>query len=274
MSQLSLLDLINGIDDTGKSESVCAEVPASGISRMEKTMLTSDQARKKFISVFNHTARHLRRWDVFSDFITLVANELDLARIRTPENIERSRKICARYDQRDMEGLHELFGLMVAALEGKFHDFLGAVFMELEMGSGDMGQFFTPYHVQTLMAQLTAGDMGDTISKRGWVDLSEPTCGAGGMVIAYAEGMLEAGYNPAEHLFVSCIDIDPVAADMAFIQLGLLGIPAEVITGNTLTLKFNRVRYTPVYYFNSWHDKRESRSRLDAMRHFINEISR
>lgn len=272
MSQLSLLDVINGIDGTGKSEPARVVVPASGPSRMEKTMLTSDQARKKFIGVFNRTARHLRRWDVFSDFITLAANELDLARVRTPENIERSRKICARYDQQDMKGLHELFGLMIVALEGQFHDFLGAVFMELDMGSGDMGQYFTPYHVQALLARLVASEMSSTISSRGWVDLSEPTCGAGGMVIAYAECLLEAGYNPSEHLFASSIDIDPVAADMAFIQLGLLGIPAEVITGNTLTMKFNRVRYTPVYYLNRWHDKRESRNRLDAMRNFINEI--
>lgn len=40
-------------------------------------------------------------------------------------------------------------------------------------------------------------------------------------------------------------DIDPVAADMTFIQLSLLGIAAEVVTGNTLTMQFRRVRYTP-----------------------------
>jgi hypothetical protein len=42
-----------------------------------------------------------------------------------------------------------------------------------------------------------------------------------------------------------------MVADMAFIQLALLGIPAKVVTGNTLTLKANRVRYT-LYYFNDW----------------------
>jgi len=34
--------------------------------------------------------------------------------------------------------------------------------------------------------------------------------------------------------------------------LSLLGIAAEVVTGNTLTMQFNRVRYTPVYYFNDF----------------------
>lgn len=72
------------------------------------------------------------------------------------------------------------------------------------------------------------------------------------MLIAYAECLLESDINPSMHMFGSCIDIDPVAADMAFIQLSLLGIAAEVVTGNTLTMQFNRVRYTPVYFLNDF----------------------
>ncbi|MFT2793857.1 hypothetical protein ACMV5I_28085 [Serratia sp. T13T92] len=86
------------------------------------------------------------------------------------------------------------------------------------------------------------------------------------MVLAYAQCMLEAGLNPSEHLYVNCIDIDPIAADMAFIQLSLLGIPAEVITGNALTLKCSRVRYTPVYYINGWEQRRALRQKVDAMK--------
>jgi hypothetical protein len=39
------------------------------------------------------------------------------------------------------------------------------------------------------------------------------------------------------------------------------------VTGNTLTLKANRVRY-PVYYFNDWQGRLAFRSRLDAMKTF------
>jgi hypothetical protein len=59
------------------------------------------------------------------------------------------------------------------------------------------------------------------------------------MLIAYAECLLEGGYQSFHAHVWQCIDIDPVAADMAFIQLSLLGIAAEVVTGNTLTMKFN-----------------------------------
>lgn len=218
-------------------------------------MMSADIARKQFVSVFAHTGRHLRRWDVFSDFITLAANELDMARIRTPENIESCRKICARYDAEDIKNLHTLFNLMVCALDAKFHDFLGSIFMELELGSGDMGQYFTPYCVQSMMARMLIPGIKDVIEKEGFATL--------------AECLLEAGFNPSSQLFVSCIDIDAIAADMAFIQLSLLGIAAEVVTGNTLTLQLNKVRYTPVYYINSWGERLESQRRIKAMLNFI-----
>jgi len=94
------------------------------------------------------------------------------------------------------------------------------------------------------------------------------------MIIAYAECLLEADINPSAHLFASCIDIDPVAADMAFIQLSLLGIAAEVVTGNTLTMQFNRVRYTPVYYLNDFEAKLNTQRRLKAMMDFMRDISK
>ncbi|MEA9392679.1 N-6 DNA methylase [Acerihabitans sp. TG2] len=271
MSQLSFGDLFGAVDcEPDVSISVAANVPAE--VKLPRAMITSEEARKQFIRVFSHTGRHLRRWDVFCDFITLAASELDMATIRTPENIERSRKICDRYEADDLDNLKTLFCLLVAALEGKFQDFLGSVFMELELGSGDMGQYFTPYELQSMMAKMLMHDVTETIKTQGWVTLSEPCCGAAGMVIAYAECLLEAGLNPSEQLLVHCIDIDPVAADMAFIQLGLLGIPAEVVTGNTLTMQFNRVRYTPVYYINEWQARIDLRQKFEAMKAAISRL--
>ncbi|WP_416174143.1 N-6 DNA methylase [Enterobacter bugandensis] len=236
--------------------------------------MTIDQARRQFISVFRDTARSLRRWEVFSDFITLAASEMDMARIRTPENIEQSRKICAKYSESDISNLHTLFCLMVCALEVKFHDFLGAIFMELELGDDRNGQYFTPYHVQSLLARLLMPDVDETIRREGFVTVSDPASGAAGMIVAYAEYLLEAGYNPSEHMFGSCIDIDPVAADMAFIQLSLLGIPAEVVTGNTLTMQLNRVRYTPVYYINNFEKRLDDQRRINAMREFMRVMNK
>lgn len=174
MSQLSFNDLCSAFESvSAQTKPVLIKKP---ISPVPPRMIMPDVARKQFIGVFAHTAQNMRRWDVFRDFITLAASELDMARIRTPENIERSRQI-----------------------------------------------------------------------------------------LAYAQCMLEAGLNPSEHLYVECIDIDPIAADMAFIQLSLLGIPAKVITGNALTTKFTRVRYTPIYYINEWEGRLALRQSVEAL---------
>ncbi|EKO3939161.1 hypothetical protein F7U67_001683 [Vibrio metschnikovii] len=80
-------------------------------------------------------------------------------------------------------------------------------------------------------------------------------CGAGGMVIALAQTMYEQGFNPQKQLWASCIDIDPVAAMMAYVQLSLLHIPAEVVIGNSLSMKFTRVMRTPAHYLGFWDSK-------------------
>ncbi|KAF6677152.1 N-6 DNA methylase [Pantoea sp. EKM20T] len=273
MSQISFAEFFDQAQDAAPV--VQHPLPALPVNlpAVSAPALSLAAARKEFISVFRKTGYNLRRWEVFSDFIILAASELDIARIRTPESIERCRKICERYSTADIQNMHELFALMVCALQAQFHDFLGAIFMELELGDDRRGQYFTPYSVQSMMARLLMPGVIDTIRREGMFTLSEPTCGAGGMVIAYAECLIEAGLNPSAQMFVSCIDIDPVAADMAFIQLSLLGIAAEVVTGNTLTLEFNRVRYTPVYYLNDFEERLKSQRRIKAMMAFIRGVS-
>ncbi|MBC6504479.1 SAM-dependent DNA methyltransferase [Citrobacter freundii] len=243
MSQLSFVDVFNmAREGAGSKNGIQDAQPGRESYPSVHRLMSAQYSRSRFISVFKSTGYHLRRWDVFSDFLSLAASELDMARIRTPESMAHCRKICDRYTITDIENMHEMFCLMVCALEAKFHDFLGAIFMELELGDNFHGQYFTPYSVQCLMARL---------------------------LIAYAECLLLADINPSGHMFGSCIDIDPVAADMAFIQLSLLGIAAEVVTGNTLTMQFNRVRYTPVYYLNDFEKRLADLKRHRAMLAFM-----
>lgn len=269
MSQMSFADFFDQVKHSDAVRTVVQPAPVVPQPPAAPRLMSIDTARKQFIRLFNQTARHLHRWDVFSDFVRLAASELDIARIRTPENIEQSGKICARYDANDIRNFHELFNLMVSALEAKFHDFIGSIFMELELGSGGMGQYFTPYSVQSMMARMLIPGIQEKIAREGIATISDPACGSAGMIIAYAECLLEADVNPSAHLFASCIDIDPIAADMAFIQLSLLGIAAEVVTGNTLTMQFNRVRYTPVYYLNNFEERLNSQRRNKAMMDFM-----
>ena len=273
MSQMNFADVFNLARETADNspviqagQQIAEQVPA--VHRM----MSEQYSRGRFISLFKDTGRHLGRWEVFSDFLSLAASELDMARIRTPESMEHCRKICARYEAADIANMQEMFCLMVCALEAKFHDFLGAIFMELDLGDNFRGQYFTPYSVQCLMARMLMPGVRDTIRREGIATVSDPACGAAGMLIAYAECLLEADINPSMHMFGSCIDIDPVAADMAFIQLSLLGIAAEVVTGNTLTMQIRRVRYTPVFYLNDFEKRLADLRRFRAMRDFMRGI--
>lgn len=51
---------------------------------------------------------------------------------------------------------------------------------------------------------------------------------------------------------------------MAYIQLTLLGIPAKVIQGDTLTLKFQQVLYTPFYFLNGVYAKLKQTKEKDV----------
>lgn len=136
-------------------------------------MLSPAEARKQFASVFRQTAKNMRRSEVFSDFITLAASELDLARIRSPENIENSRRICARYQPDDLDAMKQLFCLLVEGLAGDIHDFLGALYMEQELGADEMGQYFSPSCISRLMAGLLMPGAQETIKREGWMTLDE-----------------------------------------------------------------------------------------------------
>lgn len=273
MSQLSFADVFNMARETAENSPVIqVRAQVAEVVPSVQRLMSEQHSRSRFIHVFKDTGRHLGRWEVFSDFLSLAASELDMARIRAPESIEHCRKICARYEASDIAKIQEMFCMMVCALEAKFHDFLGAIFMVLELGDNFRGQYFTPYPVQSLMARMLMPGVRDTIRREGIATVSDPACGAAGMLIAYAECLLEADINPSMHMFGSCIDIDPVAADMAFIQLYVLGIAAEVVTGNTLTMQIRRVRYTPVYYLNEFEKRLADQNRYRAMLEFMRGI--
>lgn len=53
-------------------------------------------------------------------------------------------------------------------------------------------------------------------------------------------------------MHVTAIDIDPVAAQMAYIQLSLLHIPAVIIQGNTLSMELRDQWVTPAHVLGNW----------------------
>jgi type I restriction-modification system DNA methylase subunit len=176
-------------------------------------------------------------------------------------------QIVKNYDKKDIRVFSECLALFTseinAAINGDamFRDFAGELYMASGTNSKGLGQFFTPYHVSRLMAEVNfekdrflkeIDENPDRV-----ITFSEPTCGAGGLMVAAIDVMHSAGINYAHNMFIDCGDIDPRCFHMSYLTLSLLGAPAVVRLGDALSMKYHRAWFTPAYIFNWPHFKRE-----------------
>ncbi|MCV9879234.1 ArdC-like ssDNA-binding domain-containing protein [Brenneria izbisi] len=217
----------------------------------------SNPHRATFIRQFREIAPYENRWTVFSDFIHMAAAALHNRCHFTQEIEDDYMRRIRSYKKADQHRFPVLFDTLVEGMEFSATDFLGSVFMELELGDQCRGQYFTPYSVAYMMAKMQLADGLPALrsGERDFVTVSDPACGAGGLVVAMAQAMLEAGFNPQKQMMAVCVDIDPVAAMMAYVQLALYGIPAMVIVGDTLRMEFHKTWRTPFWLMFGWERK-------------------
>ena len=195
-------------------------------------------------------------WQVFSDFCEMAAIALANAVTFGPAREKRETRymdLVKRYNRDELASITQLLGITTMALEGYDTDFLGEMFMSLELSSHWHGQFFTPIALTRAMGELTIGDQAESIiAERGFVTVSDPACGAAGMVLGLVYAMQARKINYQQTLHATCVDIDSTAAHMAFIQLSLLHVPAVVLIGNTLSMEMREAWYTPAHIMGLW----------------------
>lgn len=182
-------------------------------------------------------------------------------------------EIVRKYDKETIETFPQIFGEVAQALEEGPQDILGQVFHGLELHNTARGQFFTPYPICKMMAAMLAGspeEMKSIIGKRGYMLAQEPACGSGAMIIALAEAVKDAGFNYQKCLHVTAVDIDSRAVHMAYIQFTLLHIPAVVIVGDCLAMKFREEWPTLAHIMGGWRFKLQT---TPSEAKEINEIS-
>lgn len=226
-------------------------------------------SRKEFLRVFNQLTYHHRSWDVWRDFIVMYAcalsNPVDKEHYEERESLYL--RTIKKYNKQEQPLFSELAAYTVMALEeNPEQDFLGSIYMSLNLGNQHNGQFFTPYHVCELMAEVTMQDSVLKTEKEGYLTINDPCCGAGATLIAgvhAAKKRLEkAGYNYQNHILVVAQDIDQTVALMCYIQLSLLGVAGYVKVGNSLTdpITENDSKenywFTPMYFFPVWSMRR------------------
>ncbi|GAB3801527.1 N-6 DNA methylase [Virgibacillus kimchii] len=219
-----------------------------------------EQAKKEIIKLMQRISPRHGMHNVFRDFTTLAActisNSVDKQQWQKRE--EKYMRTVEKYDRDEANMFAQILSLVVAGLSDRFGDFMGELYMELEISNSNSGQFFTPYDVSKLMAEM--GSTPET-DKQGFIKLNEPAVGSGGMVIAYAERLREKGINFQKQLKVTCNDIDFDVVRMCYIQLSLVGMDAVVMQGDTITQKFNEVWYTPMHLLNKVREEREKEAK-------------
>lgn len=220
---------------------------------------------KQFLEIFHSLSQYRNSWEVWYDFITATAisihNALCLDDLEKNAEYEKEFASCMER-LGDKEKAAQMLALIVTALEeNPEQDFLGSIFMALNLGNHWKGQFFTPYSVCKAMSEITIGNAGDEIKNKGWISVNDPACGAGATLIAAANTIKNRKINYQKHVLFVAQDIDRIAGMMCYIQLSLLGCPGYVVIGdsicnpvvggdilNPIPDKEHEIFYTPMYY--------------------------
>ena len=221
---------------------------------------TAGTHQTEVLKLLNGISRTRGLSRVFADWIEVCAITLarmDLAQFDARE--EQYLNIVKQYERSEIEIFAKAFAHLTLAYEEcfsdgavAFADVLGSLYMMLDMGNSDAGQFFTPYEVSRLMAMMQIDGAGKLIAEKGYVQFMEPAAGAGGMIIATAHALHEAGFNYQRTMHATAIDIDARCVHMCFVQLSMLHIPAVVIHGNALTGETWGQWVTPAHILGGW----------------------
>ena len=112
---------------------------------------------KEFIKVFQELCYSRSSWQVWADLMAAMACTLANSVDKTEPRYTAREKEYAECIKRlgGVEKPAKCFAIVVEALErNPDQDFLGKLYMSLELGNHWKGQFFTPYNVCECMARM------------------------------------------------------------------------------------------------------------------------
>lgn len=133
-----------------------------------------------------------------------------------------------------------MMGKLAVDINSNIDDYLGKLYMDT-IPQSKLGQFFTPFHISYLTCKTSVSDedIAKEIENKGKITLYEPSCGSGGMILAFCKRLKELGYDPSEVMEVYAGDLDINSVYMTFIQLSMLNINAQIIRCDSLSMNKN-----------------------------------
>ena len=226
---------------------------------------------KELVKLFDCLTGSKSLWQVFNDCIEMFAisiqNTFTLGK-KYDDNEERYKQIASRYTRDELDIIVEIFGkIMSMAEENPFCDLLGDLYMQLNMGSDALGQFFTPYSISQMMAQcsLDIDIAKNEIEKKGYITLNEPCIGGGANVIAACECLYKNDINFQSQCIIVGQDLSRLTALMCYVVLSLIGCSAVIKIGNTLSnpytdyrnevAKGSEIWTTPMFHIHNCYSK-------------------
>ena len=192
---------------------------------------------QQFQEVFRGLALTHGSLSAWSDFVVMTAFHISncVDALNRTHREEMHLIIRKRYTSDELQKFSRLFTITEAAFEeDPDQDFLGDIYTILELFNKGTGQFFTPYSIAKLMASALCGNLKEEIAAKGFITVGEPCCGAGALIIAFANIARAQGVDYQRDVIFVAQDIDFKVAMMCYIQLSLLGCSGRVIVGNSL----------------------------------------
>lgn len=139
---------------------------------------------KKFTRLYDELSCVYGNINVFEDFVKMCAISIYNSLAKNQEMEQEYLKIINFYEKEHQKIFPKMFGELIMMYEevGEIKDILGPFYEKKHIGNSHLGQFFTPSHISDLMAETTLEEentLKKIIEEKGFITMSEPTCGAG-----------------------------------------------------------------------------------------------
>ena len=174
--------------------------------------------------------RGYNSYDVFNDWLDLMIFALQRDDPHYLEIVNRYRNDKPR-EEREIDYFCKAFALLQIEMQKTNEDVLGELYMQWNMNNKYRGQFFTPKHVASMMANM--------LNPKGRV--LDPCCGSGVLLV---EAIKTMDYETVEKSLLCGQDIDLSCVKMCALNLMFFNVNGYVIWGDSLLLECRKVYMT------------------------------